>query len=205
MSYLNPVPASEQIVIDFWQSLCSLSKDENPTLNNDGNKDVAANNLRPTNNSLFYLTVHHQGPNIRECDIEAKKSIVIPSLSFIASEAERPGSNIANLNLFADVDHQNINQASRRVTIDGKNVPNLNNFRVRTGPFQVDYPPLNLFSTRPGPSPAVSDGAYLVLQGFKVGEHHEIHFEGIVDVPDNQDSLEYRTYYEDLTYKVTII
>lgn len=109
------------------------------------------------------------------------------------------------MNSFADVDHQNIDQNSRRVRIDGNFVANLNNFRVRTDPFQVDYPLLNLFSASPGPSIAVADGAYLVIQGFEVGEHHEIHFEGTVNVPDNQDSLEHRTYNEDLTYKLTII
>lgn len=204
MSSLNPVPASEQIVIDFWQSLCRLSKNENPTLNNGGDRDRDANNKRP-NKDFFYLSVNHQGPNIRECTVNSNQSVVVPSLSFLASEAERPGSTIPQLNAFADVDHQNIDPNSRSVTIDGAPVPNLNNFRVRTPEFKVKYPPLNLFSTRSGESDAVADGAYLVLQGFKTGQTVEICFKGTVHVPEEQDSLEYRTYKEDLTYNLTII
>jgi hypothetical protein len=199
--------ANPNIVIDFWQSLCSLSKDQNPTLNNNGNKDIVANSLRQSNSDFFYLSVNHEGPDIRECSVNSKQSIVVPSLSFLASEAERPESTIPELEAFADVDHQNINQASRRVVIDGTPVPNVDRFRVPyvdTGTFDVNYPNLNLFSARPGDSIAVADGAYLVVQGFETGPH-EIHFEGIVNVPQNQDSLEYRTYFENLTYKLTIV
>jgi hypothetical protein len=203
---LNPVPASVRIVTDFWQSLCRLPKNENPTLNNDGARDIAANDGREENKDFFYLSVTHQGPNIRECTVDSKQKVVVPSLSFIASEAERPGCNIDKLNSFAEIDHQNIDQASRHVTIDGNNVPDLDKFRVQvTDPFKVQYPLLNLFGARPGKSDAVADGAYLVLQGFEVGAHHVIHFAGTVDVPENQDSLEYRTYNEGLTYKLTII
>jgi hypothetical protein len=205
MSSLNPVPASEQIVIDFWQSLCNLSKNENPTLNNGGDKDRDANNKRPANKDFFYLSVNHEGPNIRECTVNSNQSVVVPSLSFLASEAERPDSTIPELNAFADVDHQNIDPNSRSVTIDGKPVANLNNFRVRTRPFRVEYPRLNLFSACSGESDAVADGAYLVFQGFKTGQTVEIHFKGTVHVPEDQDSLEYRTYNEDLTYNLIII
>ena len=207
---LNIVPADEGIVIDFWHSLCNLSKNHNPTLNNDGARDIAANILRPKNKDFFYLSVNHQGPNVRTCTVNSEQSIVLPSLSVLASEAERPGSDILQLNAFADVDQQNIEQASQSVKIDGvtidkNSVPNLNAFKVRTAPFLVIYPPLNLFSARPGPSSAVADGAYLVLQGFEAGSSHDIHFEGIINVPEDQDSLEYRTYNEDLTYKLKII
>jgi hypothetical protein len=205
MSYLNPVPASDQIVMDFWQSLCSLSKNENPTLNNVGDRDEVANNNRPKNKNFFYLSVKHEGSNVRNCEVGSDQSVVIPSLSFLASEAERPGSTIAQLNAFADVDRQNINPGSQFVNINKNSVPNLNNFRVRTPSFKVEYPPLNLFSARPGPSDAVADGCYLVLQGFEKGEIVEIRFGGIVLVPENDDSLEYRTYKEDLTYKLTIV
>lgn len=73
---LNIVQANVGIVTDFWQSLCSLSKNQNPTLNNNGNRDIVANNLRGTNKDFFYLSVRHQGPNIRQCDVEAKKALL---------------------------------------------------------------------------------------------------------------------------------
>jgi hypothetical protein len=37
------------------------------------------------------------------------------------------------------------------------------------------------------------------MQGFEVGAHHDLKFAGIIKVPENQDSLEYRTYFEDVS------
>jgi hypothetical protein len=202
---LNLVPANAGIVTDFWESLCSLPKDKNPTINNDGARDIAANNLRKKNNDFFYLSFNLSGATKRECDVDSKKRVVIPTLSFIATVSERPGSNIAKLHSFADIDHQNIVEDSRHVTIDGDDVPNLDRFRVKTDPFKVEFPPLNLFSVDAGLSDAVADGGYPVLQGFTVGDHHTIHYEGTIEVPEDQDSIEYRTYNEDLTYELTII
>jgi len=205
MSSLNIVPASKQTVVDFWQSLCSLPRNNNPTLNNGGNRDEVANSNRITNPNFFYLSVNHGGPNVRNCRVNSEQSVVIPSVSFLASEAERPGSTINDLTAFANVDQQNIKPNSQFVTINKNSVPNLNNFRVQTEPFKVDYPPLNLFNAEDKESDAVADGCYLVLQGFKKDDIVEIRFGGTVLVPDNQDSLEYRTYNEDLTYKLEIV
>jgi hypothetical protein len=203
---LNPVKASEEIVIDFWQSLCKLPRKQNPTFNNDGARDIDANNFREGNKDFFYLSVTHEGPNIRECTVDSDQKVLVPSLSFLASEAERPESSTNKLNSFSEIDHDSIDQVSRHVTIDGNDISNLDSFRVpiKTA-FQVFFPDPNLFSARPGDSDAVADGAYLVLQGFEARSHHIIHFAGTVNIPENQDSLEYRTYNEDLTYKLTII
>jgi hypothetical protein len=205
MSSLNLVPANQQIVEDFWQSLCSLPRNQNPTFYNEGSKDEDANNIRQSNNGFFYLSVNHEGSNVRNCEVSSNQSVVIPSLSVLASEKERPGSTDNQLNAFATVDQQYIEPNSQYVIIDKKPVTNLNNFRVRTNVFEVKYPSLNLFNAVPGDSHAVADGTYLVLQDFAKGEMVEISFGGTIHVPDDQDSLEYRTYYEDLTYNLKIV
>jgi hypothetical protein len=213
-------PASEGTVIDFWQSLCRLSKDRNPAYSNGGSRDEIVNNLRE-DKSFFYLSVSHQGQNIRDCTINSNQKVVVPSLSFLASEAEREGSDIEELNSFADIDQNNIEQGTQKVTIEriissrvrkksqlkdeeSIVISDFRQFKLRTFPFQVIYPPQNLFSARSGPSIAIADGAYLVIKGFEDKAEYKIHFEGTINAPDDKDSLEYRTYKEDLTYNLKI-
>lgn len=201
MSALNIASATPQIVMDFWETLCNLPRNENPAYNNTGIRDEIANK----NKDVFYLSVNHEGPNVRNCEVNSNQSVVISSLSVLASEKERPGSTDNQLRTFATVDQQGIVPDSQYVIINNQPVLNLNTFKVQTDVFDVDYPLLNLFSANQGNSHAVADGTYLVLPGFEKGTIVNIRFGGTIRAPDSQDSLDYRTYYEDLRYKLTVV
>jgi hypothetical protein len=195
-----PVPASEEVVKKYWKWLCSLPKPVNPTIGNDGDKDVKAND---PNNEYLFLSFVLSGGSKRICTIPHGKKVVIPSLSCISSEAERPESSDDDLQRFADIDHDNIEY--RRIEIDGKPlVGDLDKrFRIRTGPFDVQFPEKAIFNVRAGRSRAVADGVYVVWAPPK-GEHI-IHFEGKIDVPEEEESLENRDYLEDVTYTLKVI
>jgi hypothetical protein len=205
---MNPEPlkADEKIVIDFWQWLCGFPKDENPTVRSSGAKDKLTNSARTSNADFFYLSFKLSGPSGRVCTVESGKKILIPSLSFIAVDidfCEKSGSRISDLTRFAQIDHDSI--VSRNITIDGNRVEgNLDRFRVPTKPFEVEFPANAIFGVPAGHSNAVADGGYLVLEELSTGDH-EIRFEGRIEVPEKVDSLEYRTYEEDVTYTLEVV
>ncbi|MGA7368743.1 MAG: hypothetical protein WBX01_06400 [Nitrososphaeraceae archaeon] len=206
---MNPVPlkADYGIVKDFWRWVCGFPKAENPTIKSSGAKDELANNARKSNADFFYLSFNFSGPSRRLCTVRSGKKILIPSLSFIAVDidfCEEFGSRISDLTRFAQIDHENI--ASRRITIDGITLEDdLDQFRVHTDPFEVDFPDNAIFGLPAGHSHAVADGGYLVLEELSSGKDHEIRFEGRIEIPETDNSLEYRTYEEDVTYTLKVI
>jgi hypothetical protein len=205
----DPVPqrADESTVTDFWRWLCGLPKAKNPTVRSSGTKDELANTARESNTDFFYLSFKLSGPNGRVCTVQSDKKILIPSLSFIAVDidfCEELGSRIPDLTKFAEIDHNNI--VSRNITIDGISVDgDLDRFRVPTAPFKVDFPDNAIFGLPAGRSNAVADGGYLTLEGLDSGKDHEVRFEGGIKVPETDNSIEHRTYEEDVTYTLKVV
>ena len=199
----GPYPAPTQLVQEYFQWFCSFPKSESPALYNDGDRSIAANKSSLKSNEYIFLSPVIAGTSRRNLgNVQRGKKILIPSLATIASEGERPGSTEAELRKFLDIDHDNIEY--RRIEIDGKSlVGDLENrFRVRTEPFEVEYPQNAIFGAREGKSKAIADGVYIVWEP-PIGEHM-IHFEGKIGVPEEEDSLKTRDYVENVTYTLRV-
>jgi hypothetical protein len=195
--------ATPEIVQEYFRWFCSFPKSTSPGLHNDGDRSIAANKSDLKSDEYLFLSPVLSGTSRRNLGIVQKgKKILIPSLSFIGSESERPGSQVPQLYKFADIDHDNI--VYRRVEIDGKPlVGDLESrFRVRTEPFEVEYPVNAIFGVSKGLSKAVADGVYIVWEP-PMGEH-VIHFEGKIDLPEEEDSLESSDYVENVTYALRV-
>jgi hypothetical protein len=192
--------AEPEIVQKYWEWLCKLPKPKNPAVDNDGDRDVEANKFSPLSDEYVFLSFVLSGTSHRNIGtIPQNKKILVPSLSCIASTAElKDGATDTELSKFADIDHDNIEY--RRIEIDGKPlVGDLDRFRVRTKPFDgISFPQKAIFNVREGPARAIADGVYIVWEP-PIGEHI-IHFEGKIDLPEQQESLESRDYVEDVTY-----
>jgi hypothetical protein len=195
--------ATAELVQEYFKWFCSFPKSTNPALHNDGDRSIVANKSPIKSEEYIFLSTVLSGPSQRKLGIVKKgKKILIPSLSCIASASERPGSQVPQLEKFADIDHDNI--VYRSIEIDGKPlVGDLESrFRVRTKDFEVEYPNNAIFGVSKGLSKAVADGVYIVWEPPE-GEH-EIHFEGKIDTPEDGDSLETRDYVENVTYNFKV-
>jgi hypothetical protein len=191
--------AKPEIVQEYFRWFCSFPKSTSPGLHNDGDRSIAANKSSLKSEEYIFLSPVLSGTFRRNLGvIQRGKKILIPSLSCIASEFERPGSQVPQLYKFADIDHDNIEY--RRIEVDGQPlVGDLEGrFRVRTEAFEVEYPENAIFGVRKGLSKAVADGVYIVWEP-PIGEH-EIHFEGKIDLPEEEDGLESSDYVENVTY-----
>ncbi|MGA7368745.1 MAG: hypothetical protein WBX01_06410 [Nitrososphaeraceae archaeon] len=202
-----PQAATVEIVQEYWKWLCNLPKASNPAIDNDGDRDTEANKLNPKGKEYVFLSFALDGGKNRICTIPEGKKVLIPSLSCIAStpDVENPELNDEQLRRLANTDQENIEY--RRIEIDGKPlVGDLEkDYRVkapRNGVFVVNYAERAVFNAPKGPSRAVADGVYLVWKPSK-GDHI-VHFEGKIDVPEEEDSLEFRDYIEDVTYTLKV-
>ena len=90
-----------------------------------------------------------------------------------------------------------------RIELDGKPLDNLDQYRVRTEPFEVEYPEHDaLFGVHGGISKAIADGVYILWQPH-IGKH-EIHYEGKINLADKKDSIDHTDHVENVTYRFTV-
>lgn len=86
---------------------------------------------------------------------------------------------------------------SAYVEIDGLRLPNINEFRIRSHPFDLYFHENNIFGVRPGVTRSVSDGYWIIMDSLTRGIH-QLRFGGEAYV---MDTLEFKT---DVTYHLTV-
>lgn len=202
--------AAPDIVQEYFKWFCSFPESNSPG-SSDGKKIMEANKSRLKSDEYIFLPPGLGGPLHRNIGtIERGKKILVPSNCFIGSASESPGADISQLYKFADVDHDSIEY--RHIVVDGEELlagDLESRFRVRTEPFEVDYPDGALFEVNKGVSKAVADGVYIVWEP-SVGDH-EIRVEGKINLAERKDCIEYKKgkpakdHVENVTYtfKVT--
>jgi hypothetical protein len=183
--------AAPEIVEEYFKWFCSFPESISPGFHSDGNKIIEANKSTLKRDEYIFLPPGLAEPCNRKIGtVERGKKIFIPSLSFIGSEFESHSPDISQLYRFADVDHDSIDYG--HIDIDGERLPERtleSRFRVRTDPFDVEFPDGALFDLHKGISKAVADGVYIVWEPF-VGDH-EIHFEGKIKLAGRKDTIEF--------------
>ncbi len=86
------------------------------------------------------------------------------------------------------------------MSVDGVNVQNLQAYRVQSPLFSFVFPKDNIFGARPGPTQAVSDGTFIMLQPLAPG-NHDVHFSGVVV---GNPTLGTQAFATDSTYHLTV-
>jgi hypothetical protein len=194
--------------IKFWQWLISIPADRSPVTDQTGERCGVAQVGQP----VFNLVFSGSGGVQRECTLPAGQLILIPVNVVEVSSAEFPSAQSdedlhrlaeedesSNPFLFLSVDGKEFNQLQ---STNGEQLTDLNEFRVHSRAFDVNFPDNPIFGL-PGPSRAVSDG-YWVLLELPPGKH-DIHFKArltnpITDRIFYSDNVRYTiTMKEDLT------
>lgn len=191
--------AEEKVVEEYWKWLCLLPKTENPAFDNDGDIDMVANSSNPLKDKYIFLSFALAGSSQRVCTIPRGKKVLIPSLSCIVSSPNLSNEQLVKL---ADVDHDNIEY--RRIMIDGTPLRGdlEEKYRVRTSLFTVTYPQNAIHNSSAGSYQGIADGVYIVWE--PTPGQHIVHFEGKIDVPIDEESIEPRDYIEDVTYTLIV-
>ena len=176
----NPFGLSyEDHIKNFWVFTCRLPKEQNPVIDNNGQKDETAN--QNSNAQVFYLNFARDGiaPVERKCKVPAGKGVFVPAMCVEVSEKEIPNSSTDALKEIAKKDQDNVKN-DLSVKLDGNEVNNLHNFRTSTEVFQLDFPQNALFDASPGSCQAVADGYYIITKPLSPGTH-TIDFKGSLE------------------------
>jgi len=163
-----------QWTANWWKWALSVPQDINPITDKTG-KYCGLNQNGP----VWFLTGTTGGSVVRECTIPAGKAILITPLNIECSYAEFPAMKTEK----ELRDCAKWPGASVAVTIDGKDVPDLQKYQTQSPLFNATFPKNNIFGAPGGPTHAVSGGWWLLLKPLSPGKH-TIHASGnVIDNP----------------------
>ena len=146
----------------------------------------------------------------RKCSVPSNKSIFFPIINDLISFAEYYQLKTeADLAEYAKSDLDTTSILS--VTVDNVKIPNLEQFRVRTPLFNIDYPLEDYDNTRgiksSKPTSAISDGYWIFLRPLTYGKHF-IHFKGekmaFDEIYNKNDTLEQPKFSVEVIYEITV-
>jgi len=129
---------------------------------------------------VFFLSGSGGSVAERTCTVPAEKAILVPVSTVECSFAEQSGTNEQELNTCAEED-----QSSNPIlflSVDGRQIQQIEKYRVHSRAFNVTFPENAVFGAKAGPSLAVSDGYWIILEPLPPGEH-EIHFKSSLTNP----------------------
>jgi hypothetical protein len=161
----------EEWTIKYWQWILSIPKNNNPANDNTG-KNCALGQSGP----VWFLAGTFGGSNSRTCTIPSGKAILFTILNGECTYADTPSAKTdSDLRACALATDAGINTLA--ATIDGKNLQQLDKYRITSSPFNVTLVDNNILGAKAGPTRGVSDGWWFLVQPLSLGMH-EIHFIG---------------------------
>jgi hypothetical protein len=204
-----------------WASLwakwmLSIPKKTNPTLDDTG----MYSSVNQYCKNVWFLTGTFGNivPIVRKCHILKEKSILFPILEKEDSLAE--DSDLKSDSDLIKRSKEAINNVvSMEVTLDGENIENLENYRVQSLVFDLNFPKNNVYDVTPGITRSVCEGYWVFLKPLTPGKHN-LHFKGenlltqpyttaqlnATDIfrPIRKYVLEKSMFKLDVTYEITI-
>lgn len=158
--------------VKWWQWLVQI-----PSKNNPINDATGANCAEGQSGPVWFTAGGNTGPVVRDCTIPAGKAIAFFPLTFECSYAE--DSTLKNEAQLRSCAANSLQGGVPQVSIDGVNFKSLDLYRMQSPIFKFTFPQDNIFGARPGPTQAVSDGWFIMLQPLTPGKH-TLHASGVV-------------------------
>jgi hypothetical protein len=177
----NPYGLSyEDWAIKWWQWAYSMTVETSPQLDETGERCREGQGILP----VFFLADGAGSVVERTCTVPAEKAILIPVSVVACSFAEQSGTTEEELHTCAEEDESS--NPILFLSVDGRQIQQIEKYRVHSRAFNITIPetiPENaLFGANAGPSHAVSDGYWIILEPLPPGEH-EIHFKSSLTNP----------------------
>ena len=187
--------AYEDWTIKFWQWLISIPVPKNPAIDQTGEFCLEKQN---DNQSVFYLVFSGSGGADRTCNIPDGKALLIPINVVECSFVELPTAKTEDeLHRCATEDESS--NPGLYLSVDGKEFKELEKYRVHSRAFNFTNPEDSWLSGEPGPSRAVSDGYWVILEPLPPGRH-DIHFKASLTNPTTGILF----YSDDLKYTLNV-
>ena len=163
----------------WWQWGYSVPKNINPAYD-----DTGKNCAQKQNGPVWFLAGTFGHSVNRVCDIPAGKAILFPILNSECSFAEFPKlKTLSELSICAKTIQDQV--TTLNASIDGIPIPNLEEYRIRSPPFNFTLPENNILEMPANvTTQAMADGNWVFLQPLSPG-FHKIIFKGGVQQQTN--------------------
>lgn len=168
----NPYGCSwEEWTKRWWNWLLSIPKQSNPAL--DASGELFNLETQNGNNHVIFLPGNLGGCSVRTYTLPSGRAFLIPIINFTTSYSEEPDlKNELDLLNRANRDIDDI--VEKFAEVNGQPIYNIEEYRVRTPPFETFLISNNIFNVTPGQTTAVSDGYWIFLRPLSTGKY-EIH------------------------------
>ena len=184
----------------WWEWAYSIPLKINPAYDNTGEL-CSINQTSP----VWFLPGTYGHDVVRKCTLSNNTSILFPILNSECSYAEFPYlKNETQLRDCAKAEQDKVNSLEAR--IDGIKLENLNQYRIQSALFNFTLPKDNILHLKPQTTQAVSDGNWIFLKPFSIG-NHTISFRGdtVDNSGNNTDSFAVPTGWNyNTTYSLSI-
>jgi hypothetical protein len=156
----------EEWTIKWWRWLLSIPKDKNPGLDMEGR----VISMESADSDVIFLIGNYGGRTQRHYVIPAGKAALFPIINFQTSYTEEPHLKTEeDLKLRARKDMDDI--VTKQAEIDGMPLVNVDDYRVQSDVFDIEYQERNVFDLAPGPTRGASDGYWIFLRPQSPSEH----------------------------------
>jgi len=186
--------------VAYWQWVLSIPKSTNPLNDKTGDNCAVGQSSGP----VFFLANSIDEASVeRSCTVSSGKAIFFPIIHVECSTASASlyyGGNEVELRNCAGEFGDTIDVESLKVTVDGEEVDNLQNYRAQSAVFNITLPHDDIFDEEATVGSSVSDGYYVMLEPLQPGTH-TIHFEGACAVGSICDE---GLLSQNVTYIITV-
>jgi hypothetical protein len=149
----------------WWQWAYAIPKNTNPSYDDTG-RHCTVNQKGP----VWFFPGSYGKDVLRQCTVPSGKAILFPILNSECSFAEFPSlKNEEQLRLCAKEIQDSVTKL--KATVDGKNITNLDEYRVQSPLFNFTLPENNIVGLPPQNTQAVADGNWVFLKPLSEGEH----------------------------------
>jgi hypothetical protein len=181
---------------NFQKWVLKIPAKDNPIDDPTGAK--CTNGQSNTNSSVFYLAFNNGGISQRTCKVPAGKGLLIPVMEVEKSDKEAPNSSVAQLDISAKKDQDNVNSLYLKIGDKEYNYNDLIKYRTHTDAFDAVFPDNAIYGVlKGGVSKAVADGFYIITEPLAKGTY-TIHFKSSLLDPSNPDT----NFAQDIKYTI---
>jgi len=146
---------------------------------------------------VWFLAGSWIGTKQLTCKVPVGKAIFFPIINVEGSKIEGMGESEADFRNYANAIMNNVTEL--KVSVDGKPLQNLKDYRTDSGLFEFTLPEDNVLGLPAGPSPSVSDGYWIMLTPLPAGKH-TIYIYGKAEHVPPDDSI----FVTEMTYNLEV-
>jgi hypothetical protein len=166
----------EEWAAEWWRFFAAIPEVNSPAADPIGEKC----SINQNNDHVWFLVGAFQGKVNRTCEVPADKALIG---AFIGIECnEKQDGPVGTLTECAEEGPKYLRLA--RLTIDGIEIPNVEDYKVTSPPSNMSFPEGAVWGAPAGNYALVGSGIMPIIKPLPVG-NHTIAFVGIIDHPIN--------------------